>query len=95
METHPEMFAPYERLITVEILGRAFSVPENNSILRCLQFLKTQAISDADLCWNGDCLNCQVWIERNGKEKAVIACRTNATDGMKIVRISEDLQFEV
>ena len=93
METHPEMFAPYERLIEIEILGRPRRVPENNSILRCLQFLQMDNISNADLCWNGDCLNCQVWIERNGKEKAVMSCRTTVSEGMKIVRISPDLPF--
>lgn len=93
MENHPEMFAPYDRLIEIEILGRKRQVPENNSILRCLQFLQIDNISNADLCWNGDCLNCQVWIERDGKEKAVISCRTNVVDGMKIVRISNDLPF--
>jgi len=36
MENHPEMFAPYERLIEIEIVGRKFEVPENNSILRCM-----------------------------------------------------------
>jgi hypothetical protein len=93
VETHPEMFAPFDRLIEIEILGRKREVPENNSILRCLQFLQLDAVSNADLCWNGDCLNCQVWIEKNGKEKAVIACRTNAVEGMRIVRISNDLPF--
>ena len=37
--TDPDMFEPYDRLIEIEILGRKYSVPENNSILRCLQFL--------------------------------------------------------
>lgn len=93
MEPHPEIFEPYERLIEIEIEGRIFSVPENNSILRCMQFLAMESISHADLCWNGECLNCQVWIENAGKEKAVIACRTNAVEGMKIVRISPDIPF--
>lgn len=94
MQPHPEIFAPYERLIEVEILGRKFHVPENNSILRCLQFLDIEKVSNADLCWNGDCLNCQVWIENRGKEKAVIACRTDVREGMRIVRVSKDIPFE-
>lgn len=93
MQPHPEIFTPYERLIEIEILGRKYCVPENNSILRCLQFLDMEEISNADLCWNGDCLNCQVWIENNGKEKAVISCRANAAEGMKIVRLSKDIPF--
>lgn len=87
------MFAPFGRLIEIEILGRKRQVPENNSILRCLQFLEMDAISNADLCWNGDCLNCQVWIEKDGKEKAVIACRTTAVEGMRIVTISKHIPF--
>ena len=93
MEPHPEIFVPYESLIEVEILGRLYRVPENNSILRCLQYLDMEEISQADLCWNGDCLNCQVWVQKDGKEKAVIACRTNAAHGMKIIRISKDIPF--
>jgi NADH dehydrogenase/NADH:ubiquinone oxidoreductase subunit G len=94
MQPHPEIFTPYERLIEIEILGRKYQVPENNSILRCLQFLDMEEISNADLCWNGDCLNCQVWIENNGKEKALISCRSNATEGMKILRLSKDIPFD-
>ena len=87
------MFVPYKRLIEIDILGTTYEVPENNSILRCFQFLDLEAVSNADLCWNGECLLCQVSIQNGGKEKSVIACRTNAAEGMKIVRISDDIPF--
>jgi NADH dehydrogenase/NADH:ubiquinone oxidoreductase subunit G len=89
-----DIFGNYERLIEIEIEGRKYEVPENNSILRCLQYLDMESISLADLCWNGDCLNCQVWVDNNGKEKAVISCRTNAKEGMRILRMSEDIPFK-
>ena len=85
------MFEPYDRLIEIEILGKTRSVPENNSILRCLQFLDLEAISYGDFCWNGECLNCQVWLNNGEKEKAVIACRTNVFPGMDIVRMSDQI----
>ncbi|MEO8574857.1 MAG: 2Fe-2S iron-sulfur cluster-binding protein [Pyrinomonadaceae bacterium] len=88
-----EMFEPFERLIKVKILGTEREVPENNSILRGLQYLDMDAISYGDFCWNGECINCQVWIKSGDKEKAVIACRTNAEDGMEIVRISEGMEI--
>lgn len=91
--TDPDMFEPYERLIEIEILGRRYEVPENNSILRCLQFLDLESISYGDFCWNGECLNCQVWIKQGEKEKAVMACRTNAVDGMRILRMSDQISF--
>jgi len=88
-----EIFEPYEKLIDINICGRGVQVPENNSILRCLQFLDMESVSESELCWNGDCLDCQVWIKSGDKEKAVISCRTNAEPGMEIVRISEAITF--
>jgi NADH dehydrogenase/NADH:ubiquinone oxidoreductase subunit G len=89
----PDIFEPYERLIEIEILGRKYSVPENNSILRCLQFLEMEDISEGDFCWNGECLNCQVWIKNGEKEKAVMSCRTNAVEQMQIVRMNKEIPF--
>lgn len=91
MEYHPEIFNPYERLIEITICGEKRLVPENNSVLRCLQYLDMEKISQADLCWNGECSDCQVWIMKAGKEKALMSCRTNATEGMEIVRLSNAL----
>jgi predicted molibdopterin-dependent oxidoreductase YjgC len=91
---HPEIFEPYEKLIEITVLGRRVEVPENNSILRCLQFLSMDSVSESELCWNGDCLECQVWIKNGDKEKALISCRTNAEPGMEITRISEQINFE-
>jgi hypothetical protein len=92
MDEH-EIFEPYEQLVKVKLLGTEREVPENNSILRGLQFLDMEAISYGDFCWNGECINCQVWIKSGDKEKAVIACRTNAEDGMEIVRVSEGMEI--
>lgn len=92
MEYHPEIFEPYETLIEISVCGETRLVPENNSILRCLQFLEMERISNSDLCWNGECLDCQVWIRSGDKEKAVIACRTKAADGLEIVRLSPALE---
>jgi NADH dehydrogenase/NADH:ubiquinone oxidoreductase subunit G len=87
-----EIFEPFDRLVELEICGRKRRVPENNSILRGLQFLEMEAVSMGDFCWNGDCLNCKVWLKNGDKEKAVIACRTDVQDGMKIVRMSEEIE---
>ena len=91
----PDMFEPYERLIEIEILGTKYRVPENNSILRCLQFLDMESISYGDFCWNGECFNCQVWLKNGEKEKAVMACRTNVVEGMQIVKMSDQIVLSV
>ncbi|MBK8466534.1 MAG: (2Fe-2S)-binding protein [Chloracidobacterium sp.] len=91
--TLPDIFTPYEKLIEIEIRGNRHSVPENNSLLRCFQFLAMENISYGDFCWNGECLNCQVWLEQGEKEKAVMACRTTVAEGMKIVRMAEGIDL--
>jgi predicted molibdopterin-dependent oxidoreductase YjgC len=91
--THPDIFETYEKLIEITVNGRQCMVPEKNSILRCLQFLDMEAVSDSELCWNGDCIGCQVWIRNGEKERAVMACRTNADEGMEIVRLSKTIRF--
>ncbi len=72
-------------------MGTKYMVPENNSLLRCFQFLAMENISYGDFCWNGECLNCQVWLQNGDKEKAVMACRTNVGENMKIVRLAEGI----
>lgn len=87
-----DIFEPYELLVKINFCGREIQVPENNSILRGLQFVDMDAISYGDFCWNGECLNCQVWIKNGDKEKAVMACRTDAVEGMEILRISDEIE---
>lgn len=90
----PEIFEPFEKLIEIDLCGKRRLVPENNSILRCLQFLDMESVSDSELCWNGDCMECQVWIRNGEKEKSVIACRTKAEEGMEIIQLSDSLRFD-
>ena len=89
----PDIFQPYDRLIDIEILGKTYSVPENNYLLRCFQYLALENISYGDFCWNGECLNCQVWLKNGEKEKAVMACRTLVAEGMNIVRVADGIDF--
>lgn len=93
MET-TEIFHPYDKLIEIEILGRRVMVPENNSLLRCFQFLSMESISYGDFCWNGDCLNCQVWLQQGDKEKAAIACRTSVSEGMRVIRLADEIELD-
>ena len=94
-ERNLDIFEPFERLIEIEILGEKRGVPENNTLLRCFQFLSMETISYGDFCWNGECLNCRVWLENGEKEKAVLACRTGVKENMNVVRISDDVKLEI
>ena len=88
-----DIFEPFEKLIEIEICGKQYEVPENNSLLRCFQYLSMQTISYGDFCWNGDCANCQVWLENTAKDKPVLACRTQVREEMKIVKMSAEINL--
>ena len=91
---YKDIFEPFDKLIKIEIEGNIVEVPENNSILRCFQFLSMESISFGDFCWNGDCANCQIWLDVEGSEKPALSCRTRVAEGMKIVRINREIKFE-
>jgi predicted molibdopterin-dependent oxidoreductase YjgC len=92
-EDYKDIFEPFERLVEIEIDGEPKRVPENNTLLRCFQFLSMESISYGDFCWNGDCLNCQVWIANGDKEKGVLACRTKVEENIKIIRLSPEIEL--
>ncbi len=92
-EDYKDIFEPFEKLVEIEICGEMTEVPENNSLLRCFQFLSMETISFGDFCWNGDCLNCKVWIKNGDKEKAVISCRTKVEEGLQIIRLSDEINL--
>ena len=94
LEKFKDILEPFDRFVRIKILGKSYEVPENNSLLRCFQYLSLDSVSRGDFCWNRDCLNCQVWIDNNGTEKALISCRAKAEDGMKIVRLHEEVRLE-
>ena len=87
-----DLLDPYEKLITVEIMGREVEVPEKNRLLRCFQYLSINTISYGDFCWNGDCTNCQVWYHMKGQDersdRPALSCRLECEEGMVITRLS-------
>lgn len=86
-----DIFEPFERLIEIEIAGETRRVPENNSLLRCFQFLSFETISYGEFCWNGECANCLVWLAEN--QAPVLACRTTAREGMRIIKASAEIEI--
>jgi predicted molibdopterin-dependent oxidoreductase YjgC len=85
----------YDKLIEIEILGRRRMVPENNSLLRCFQFLSIGTISYGDFCWNGSCDNCIVSLECSTRQRSVMSCRTIVQEGMKVAALSDAIELDV
>jgi hypothetical protein len=93
-----DLFDPYDRLVTIEVLGRRVEVPEKNRLLRCFQYLSLETISYGDFCWNGDCTNCQIWFREADQTAAAprpaLACRTDVSEGMVITRVSPHIKIK-
>ena len=93
LDDYKDIFDPFDKLVEIEICGAPKKVPENNTLLRCFQFLSMETISYGDFCWNGDCLNCQVRLENGDREKSVLACRTKVAEGMKIIHLNDEIKL--
>jgi hypothetical protein len=87
-----DLLDPYDRLVTIEVMGKKVEVPEKNRLLRCFQYLSLNTISYGDFCWNGDCTNCQIRYHLDGQEKTDdrtgLACRMEVVEGMVVTSMS-------
>lgn len=97
-ERSPDLLDPYDKLVSIEVLGKNVNVPENNRLLRCFQFLSLHTISYGDFCWNGECTNCQIWYHLEGQtelqDRPALSCRTECQDGMIITKLSRFIELD-
>jgi hypothetical protein len=89
------LFSPYSHLIKITLLNRVVEVPENNVLLRCLQYLAPEPISYGRFCWNEDCQYCRVFYDMGDgtKERAAISCKLMVEEGMRIKEASRELRY--
>src|SRR3954470_24130211 len=93
-----DLLDPYEKFVSIEVLGTAVEVPEKNRLLRCFQYLSINTISYGDFCWNGECTNCQVWYHGKGQteqhDRPALSCRMECEDGMVITKLSRYIELD-
>ena len=93
-----DLLDPYDKLVSIEILGKSVEVPEKNRLLRCFQYLSINTISYGDFCWNGECTNCQVWYHQKGQneqsDRPALSCRMECEDGMVITKLSHYIELD-
>lgn len=95
-ELREGLFESFEDLVEIEVCRNRASVPENNKLLRCFQYIKMDAVSIGDYCWNGECTNCQIWYQgENGDVKSGLACRLYVWPGMVITELSAALKTDL
>jgi len=89
------LFRPYSRLVKITVMGRDYDVPENNTLLRCLQFLAPEGISYGRFCWNEDCQYCRVSFDlgEGTPTRAALSCKLPVQEGMRVKEISSEIRY--
>ena len=90
-----DLFEPYSRLIPVYIKGKEYQVPENNTLLRVLQYLNSE-VAYGNFCWNGECRNCVIVIrrDRQSQEVTALACLTKVVAGLYITKLPPGVSID-
>lgn len=89
-----DLYEPYEKLIPIEVLGKRFEVPENNILLRQLQFVAPD-VGTGGYCWNAECRYCEIKYELDGRTMTGLACRVKAVPGFKVTKLAPELKYNV
>jgi predicted molibdopterin-dependent oxidoreductase YjgC len=89
------LFRPFSRLVKITILGREFAVPENNPLLRCLQYLAPEPVSYGRFCWNEDCQYCRVSYDLGDgtPTRTAISCKLMVQDGMRVKEVTAEIKY--
>lgn len=89
------LFQPFTRLVKITLLNRLVEVPENNVLLRCLQYLAPEPVSYGRFCWNEDCQYCRVVYDlgEGTKERAAISCKLMVEEGMRVKEVSREIRY--
>jgi hypothetical protein len=94
MSAPGSLFRPHERLVKIRMLGKEFSVPDNNMLLRSLQYLAPEGIAYGRFCWNEDCQYCRVTYDlgEGTPQRTAISCKLMVQDGMRVLEMAQEIR---
>jgi len=89
------LFRPFTRLVKITLLDREFEVPENNPLLRCLQYLAPEEVSYGRFCWNEDCQYCRVSFDlgEGSASRAALSCKLMVQSGMRVKEVTSEIKY--
>ncbi len=95
MSSPGPLFRPYEKLVTISIMGRDFDVPEGNMMLRAMQYLAPEDVACGRFCWNEDCQYCRVVYDmgEGTPPHAAISCKLMVKEGMRITEVAQEIRW--
>jgi len=89
-----DLYEPYTKLIPIDVLGKRFEVPENNILLRQLQFVVPD-VGTGGYCWNAECRYCEIKYELDGRTMTGLACRVKAVPNFKVTKLAPELKNNI
>lgn len=91
-----DLYEPYEKLIRIVVLGKVLEVPENNLLLRQLQFLAPD-IGSGKYCWNAECRYCEIQyrLAPGGPEFSGLACRVKGVAGLEVTKAAFEIRYNL
>ena len=95
MSSPGPLYRPFKRLVKIEVTGRVFEVPENNTLLRALQYLAPEDVAMGRFCWNEDCQYCRVSYDlgEGTAKRAALSCKVGVEEGMRVRELSLELRY--
>jgi hypothetical protein len=89
------LFRPYVRLVKITVLGKAFEVPENNTLLRCFQYLAPEHVSYGRFCWNEDCQYCRVTYDmgEGTPARTALSCKLMVQEDMRVKESATEIRY--
>ncbi len=88
-------FRPFERLVTITVLGKEFRVPEKNSVLRCFQYISPETVPYGRFCWNQECQYCRILCQLpdDDQPREMLSCKFLVMADMTITELSQELTW--
>lgn len=89
------LYEPFTRLIRITIQGKPFQVPENNTVLRCVQYIVDEDVVPGRFCWNNECGNCEFSYRFDDHTifQRARGCQTRVEEGMILSELTRDLRY--
>src|ERR1035437_7472882 len=89
------LYRPFDRWLKIEIASRIVEVPENNSLLRALQYLAPVDVAMGRFCWNEECQYCRITYDlgEGTPERNALACKLGVREGMRVRELSLELRY--
>lgn len=93
-EEEQDLFGDFRRLVPIIVGGVPWYVPENNNLLRALQYLELKhgcvKMEWARFCWNDSTGCCtMLYREYGGEACEGRACRVEAVPGLEVIELPE------